>query len=121
MSVTSPEVGTVGLRIALDYDNTYTADNVLWDAFIKLSVSLGHSVYIVTMRSPTLDAIAHALPPEIAAIFYCDGNAKRKYCSEVYGVEFNIWVDDSPEGIYMGSQFTKEQLEEWRLNGRKSI
>lgn len=62
MSVTSPEVGTVGLRIALDYDNTYTADNVLWDAFIKLSVSLGHSVYIVTMRNPTLDAIAHALP-----------------------------------------------------------
>ena len=120
MSVTSLEVGTVGLNIALDFDNTYTADNVLWDAFINLAVSLGHKVYIVTMRCPTNDTIPIRLPDNLCGIFYCNGNPKRSYCNDVFGVEFNIWIDDHPEGIHMGSSFTPEQLEEWRRNGRQS-
>ena len=40
------------MLIALDYDKTYTADPALWDNFVDLAQSRGHTVKIVTMRRP---------------------------------------------------------------------
>ena len=41
------------MLIALDYDETYTADPVLWDRFIGDANDHGHTVWIVTARRDT--------------------------------------------------------------------
>lgn len=107
------------LRIALDYDNTFTADPMFWQYFVEMAKDYGHTVTIVTMRSATIDAIAdHVLKDVPVGLIYCDGNPKRKYCKDNHDTEFDIWIDDHPEGIHLGSAYTPEQLIEWRANGR---
>ena len=77
------------MRIALDYDKTYTADNVLWDAFITLAKSRGHEVRIVTMRNENTESINSAPAP----VIYTARIAKEK-CYKA-----DIWIDDNPAWI----------------------
>ncbi len=103
------------LKIALDYDLTYTEDSMLWLAFAFMAIGMGHDVMIVTARGPVLDEI-HDLAQSM--IIYCDGKSKIDVCKEI-GWEPDIWIDDNPAGIILGSTYTQEQLQEWRENGRK--
>lgn len=104
------------LLIALDYDNTLTADPQGFKAIIRCFQSLGHEVMIVTMRckekdyEPQFDELRDKY--QVDAIF-CDGNPKRKF-TETLGYKFDIWIDDYPEGIHLGSQYSPDQLDEWR-------
>lgn len=82
------------MRIALDYDGTYTEDPELWDAFIRVAQSFGHEVMIVTMRYPQ-EAIRHEVPCEI---FYTGRLAKRQFMQRL-SIEFTVWIDDIPEFI----------------------
>ena len=80
------------MKIALDYDKTYTADPVLWGAFIATASARGHDVKIVTMRRPderVLDA-----PAEVVY-------TSRKAKSSVYSAD--IWIDDSPHWVHQDS------------------
>ena len=81
------------MRIALDYDNTYTADPPLWDLFITQPAQRGHQVVCVTMRHPHEPA-----PIANCDILYTGRKAKRAWASSL-GMEFDIWIDDSPEYI----------------------
>jgi hypothetical protein len=80
------------MLIALDYDKTYTADQALWDVFIQSAQDRGHTVKIVTMRSPD-EAIFDA-PVEVVY-------TSRKAKSTV--VDAEIWIDDSPQWVYQDS------------------
>ena len=77
------------MRIALDYDKTYTVDPGLWDEFILLAQDRGHDVFIATMRYPH-EAIEGV---EIPVIYTCR-KAKRSV------VTADVWIDDSPHWIF---------------------
>ena len=76
------------MRIALDYDKTYTEDPALWERFIKDAERSGHSVTIVTMRRP--DETLTVDHP----IVYTSRQAKSKY------FKADVWIDDSPHWVY---------------------
>ena len=80
------------MLIALDYDKTYTADPALWDDFIQSAQDRGHSVKIVTMRTPD-EAITDA-PVEVVY-------TSRKAKATVFKAD--IWIDDSPSWIFQDS------------------
>jgi hypothetical protein len=80
------------MLIALDYDKTYTADPALWDDFVQSAQDRGHTVKIVTMRTPQ-EAIDN-VPVEIV---YTSRKAKSTVVSA------DIWIDDSPHWVYQDS------------------
>lgn len=77
------------MRIALDYDNTYTLDPPLWDSFIVAAQQRGHSVQIVSMRYPHERIDAAPVP-----VVYTSRKAKSGVASA------DVWIDDSPQWIY---------------------
>jgi len=107
--------------IALDYDDTYTADKALWNAFIPLAQILGHTVHIVTMRDGVEDwneEFKELAEGGVKTIF-CNGESKKDV-TEREGIKIDIWIDDKPEGIASGSNFTGPDLDLWRKEQRAS-
>lgn len=87
--------------IAVDYDNTYTADPAVWDEVIKLFLERGHTVICVTARpelmgQPVLDSIGKLVP-----CLFAGAEWKREYALK-RGYKVDVWMDDSPE--YIGPQ-----------------
>ncbi len=105
------------MKIALDYDGTYTEDPGLWDVFIYEAFENGHDVRFVTWRHFESDTITLPVYLQGVPIIYCDGMAKKMYCAS-QGWEPNVWIDDHPEAITTNQTWTADQLNEWRENGR---
>lgn len=106
------------MKIALDYDNTYSADPQFWNQFIGLSAKHGHEVRVVTARDDRFDRTDSLLVLEkIVPVVYCRGVAKKWFMSH-FGDGFvpDIWIDDKPESIFQNSDFHPEKLAEWRAN-----
>lgn len=104
------------MKIALDYDNTYSADPMFWQGFIKLCKHAGHEVRIVTARDERFDRTEPLEMVEgIVSIIYTRGIAKRWYC-EHFAEDFlpDIWIDDRPESILDNSDAPVESLASWR-------
>lgn len=83
------------MKIALDYDQTFTADPELWTPFVRTALARGHAVAFVTFRR---DDCHNSDIQEDAAmlgidIVYCSGKQKS-HCYQA-----DIWIDDSPELI----------------------
>lgn len=79
----------------LDYDNTYTEDVDLWEAFIADAKSRGHLVFIVTARGVDRP-VEHKISAEVV---YCNAKAKKTACEEQGIPTPSIWIDDMPELI----------------------
>lgn len=77
------------MRIALDYDGTYTADPVLWEAFINSAKARGHTIICVTKRWPQTPTNI-----SVETIYTC-GKAKVPLMKSM-GIQFDIWIDDTP-------------------------
>lgn len=93
-------------KIALDFDDTYTADPELWSAFVKLAIHRGHQVYCVTARHNTeenTDAINEAFEEQGIQLPIIFSNMGSK-ADEVQrrGLKIDIWCDDSPWAIVNG-------------------
>ena len=105
------------IKIALDYDQTFTLDPDFWSVFKELAYNYGHEVRIVTARAPEEDKIPVS---EIGGtpVIYCDGIAKRFYCTwfadDRRGWVPDVWIDDRPQSVDNNSTATREALEEWR-------
>lgn len=103
------------LRIAVDYDDTYTADPELWDAFVGHAKERGHDVRIVTVRDDRKDWTPAMLEVEKNYdVIFTRGVAKAWFCARELDWEPNIWIDDRPKTILNNSEFTNPQLLEWR-------
>lgn len=110
------------MRIALDYDKTFTLNKGFWTKFITDVQEIGGSVSIVTVRHPTLDhnedfdQLKGWLEVET---FFTDGAPKKAFCEDL-GVSFDIWIDDNPDAIINGSKWghDSKELADWRANGR---
>lgn len=89
---------------------------------INTAVNLKHEVFIVTMRTKGIDDIKESIPkwhgnvpvvPQLK-IIYCDGNPKKGYAKVHHNLEFDVWIDDKPESVHKGSDYTAKMLEHWR-------
>lgn len=113
------------MKIALDFDNTYTLDPEFWDDFIRNSYDSGHTVGIVTVRHPYWDA--HPLLDFLFCEFgihviFTDGRAKKDFCKEL-GVEFDVWIDDRPQTVLENSPWkhSSPDLKKWREENYKKL
>lgn len=83
------------MKIALDYDGTYTKDPELWDAFIAMAHERGHTVTCVTARRPDESV---SMP---CAVQYTSRRAKQVHINEA-NMQIDIWIDDNPWFIFQG-------------------
>lgn len=80
------------MKIALDYDGTFTRDPAFWMQFIHNAKAQGHEVKILTMRFKS-EPIEHAIPCDI---IYTGRKAKRAFFRDA-----DIFIDDQPEFLLM--------------------
>ncbi len=78
------------MKIALDFDNTFTRDPELWIHFANMARVRGHEVAIVTSRSPDFPT---GVDPTWLQTIYCSFTAKRKHYAA------DVWIDDDPPHI----------------------
>jgi hypothetical protein len=84
------------MKIALDYDETFTAAPMLWKQFITLCKQYGHEIKFVTYRDSRYhndDICADAYDCGIDIVFTA-GKQKQHICPDI-----DIWIDDSPETV----------------------
>lgn len=94
----------ISLLFALDYDETFTADPVLWLAFIGNAKQRGHAVIIATMRYPHEGAeIELVLKDKVEKIIYTSRKAKYEEVQR-QGYYPSIWIDDSPHFLFHGAR-----------------
>jgi hypothetical protein len=106
------------MRLALDYDQTYTLDPSAWNEVISTMQLNGHDIRVVTVRSPEHDRTEPLIALEkIVPVFYTNGVAKRWWLSH-FGGGFmpDVWIDDKPESILENSTATPDFLVDWRAN-----
>jgi acid phosphatase class B len=86
------------LNISLDYDDTYTRDPECWDLFIELCKYRGHTIYVITARSPSEGAeVIDALQKRVGLenIFFTSRKAKKQFIYEKQ-ISIDVWIDDAP-------------------------
>ena len=83
------------MNIALDFDETFTADPSLWTAFITKARTRLHTVTFVTCRpaNGNNSDIEYESERLGIRIVYTAGRQKQ-HCFKA-----DIWIDDSPETI----------------------
>lgn len=82
------------MRIALDYDDTYTKDPTLWNKFINLVRSRHHEIVICTCRGTLYNE--DMIFPSNMIIYYTSGKSKKPYMESI-GIKIDVWIDDCPE------------------------
>lgn len=88
------------MKIALDYDQTYTADRPLFASLVRESLHRGHDVRFVTARysnSNNRDVEVGAKALGIKVI-YTDGGQKEPVTFRLGWIP-DIWIDDKPSAI----------------------
>lgn len=104
------------MLIALDFDETYNKDPVLWDEFISTANALGSKVILATYRHETLDPdpLIDELKKWIDC-YFTDGKAKRPFL-EALGIKVDVWIDDNPFSITQDSAWKHDspELHAWR-------
>lgn len=104
------------MKIALDYDRTFTLDPDAWLSFVASFTAAGHDVRVVTIRDEFHDRTADLVRLEaLMPVIYTRGIAKRWYCWHFTdGWSPDVWIDDKPETILGNSMTTPTALVEWR-------
>lgn len=94
------------MLIAIDYDDTLTADAQLWMKFIETAKSLGHRCICITARRDTPDnnesierwMSMHGVE---LPVYYTGLSSKVEYAKRI-GLKVDIWVDDDPKRCALG-------------------
>lgn len=103
------------LKIALDFDGTYTEAPWVWDRFIDDCRRKDIIVYIVTFRPPDCvdPAMVHLWDTKGVKTYFTNAIPKKKYM-ESQGIEINIWIDDNPDLIVTESDWTPADRLQWK-------
>lgn len=107
------------MKIALDYDKTFTLDPFFWGGVVDLADECGHEIKIVTARHPGKDNIDKKI--DGVPVIYCDGIAKKFFCHHVAFWDPDVWIDDKPENILQNGALSRDQLEEWRKSSEHDV
>lgn len=89
---------------AIDYDQTFSEDPLLWQSFCKAAIERGHAVWIVTCRMDTdenLEDLVAVTGLEPWRHQFTNMGPKKDYCAE-RGIFPSVWIDDMPESILRG-------------------
>ena len=94
------------MLIAIDFDETLTADANLWRQFCHIADQLGHRVVCVTARRPTEDNIetiedwmrAHGVE---LPVYFSSLGSKVEFMA-TRGQAVDIWIDDDPRKCALG-------------------
>ena len=94
------------MLIAIDFDDTLTADPVLWFTFIDVAKRIGHIVVCVTARRDTEENrewINSWMKERGFDLFthYTSLGSKLDYMERI-GVKVDIWIDDDPRKCALG-------------------
>lgn len=102
--------------IAIDYDETYTADPHMWHELMGIMQTSGHYVFICTYRDDRydVDETLKFIEEDGFDIVYTRGVAKKWWCEQFGPGKVDIWIDDKPNRIYENSSLSVEGLKEWR-------
>jgi hypothetical protein len=97
----------MGSVIAIDFDDTFTADPHFWATVIRLAQDLGHRVLCVTARRHTeeneaLIADAFHDVDVVNVPTYFTSLAPKDWFMQVRGIKVDIWIDDNPKSITVG-------------------
>jgi len=87
--------------IAIDWDNTISADQDFFLQLIKELKQAGYIPFVCTLRAPDKDnirEIRNVLEETNIAIYLTNGKSKRKYMKKL-GVKVHLWIDDFYPGI----------------------
>ncbi len=87
--------------IAIDWDNTISADQEFFKRLIQQFQQAGFSPFICTLRAPdreNLKEIIEVLEELTIPIYLTDGQPKRKFMKNL-GVKVHLWIDDFYPGI----------------------
>jgi len=90
------------MRIAIDFDDTYTLDPEMWDKILVLMCRSGHEVFCITARPDDHMEKVRQTIGKIVGIDNCIGTqllAKRQYVKDHYDLTFDVWIDDTPDAI----------------------
>ena len=95
------------MLIAIDFDETLTADAQLWREFIISARALGHRVICITARRLTdenIDIVEQWF--EEAGIvdvpaYFTNLSSKTEYAKSL-GLSVDIWIDDDPRKCALG-------------------
>lgn len=88
------------LTIAIDFDDTFTADPTAWNRVIVTLQECGHRVVCVSARRNEFshrEQLRESLPDGVEILLSYD-TPKRMF-ARANGVEVDIWIDDMPEAI----------------------
>lgn len=98
------------LTIAVDFDDTFTADPGLWGCFINDARARGHRVICVTARqdSPSQQLELRTALGDGVEVLFADGRPKRLH-AQSKGIDVDIWCDDMPEVIAPDSRVSALQ------------
>jgi hypothetical protein len=94
------------LTIAIDFDNTFTADVEAWSAVIRELQRHGHQVICVSARHNDVghrQELTTALPKGVPVLLSMS-EPKRQYATR-QGFAVDIWIDDIPEAIPTKDEF----------------
>jgi hypothetical protein len=92
--------------IAIDFDDTLTADAALWRGFIESAKAWGHRCICITARCDTdenretLSEWMHSHGIDLPVIF--TGLASKVEHAERIGLNVDIWIDDDPRKCALG-------------------
>jgi|HubBroStandDraft_2_1064218.scaffolds.fasta_scaffold674890_2 hypothetical protein len=81
------------MKIALDYDGTYTRDHKFWRAFATNAIAAGHDVRVVTQRYPEEEV------PDVGVLVVYTHRVPKRIHLATAGWLPDIWIDDHPEWI----------------------
>lgn len=87
--------------IAIDWDNTISADQDFFLQLIKKLQQAGFTPFVCTLRAPdkeNIKEIRSVLEEANIAIYLTDSKPKRKYMRKL-GVKVHLWIDDFSPGI----------------------
>ena len=82
--------------IAIDYDDTWTRDPVMWIKIVRLMKNCGWRVIIATGRKQWSDDMKRGMIPDNITIVFCGNNLKQPEVKRQLGEKVAIWIDDMP-------------------------
>ena len=97
--------------IVIDYDDTYTADPLLWNWFIDQAKERGHDVWCVSCRHQIEMEDPKLTIGLLIGEDRCvgtNGVAKRDYLFRHHGVYGHIWIDDNPSWVDTGMETSED-------------
>jgi hypothetical protein len=83
------------LTIAIDFDDTWSADPEGWRCVFDLLTTRGHVVIMATGRHQWSDDMGRAALPPDMPIVYCGSELKER-ATRAAGYSVDIWIDDMP-------------------------